>query len=133
MSNVDWCARRAKAQSRLSLKDGVILGRGLSVNEFSSSVVGAGEVMLTGTICFVQMGVVVSAIGVGGCCDSRRGLCCTHFPCLEPKLWPVVRRQASSAGQSQEVPQAVARARNHTWVELLSVLSAGTRLELLSA
>jgi len=65
MSNVDWCARRAKAQSRLSLKDGVILGRGLSVNEFSSSVVGAGEVMLTGTICFVQMGVVVSAIGVG--------------------------------------------------------------------
>jgi len=72
---------------------------------------------------------------IGGCCDSRRGLCCRHFPCLEPKLWPVVRRQASSAGQSQsqEVPQAVARARNHTWVELLSVLSAGTRLEPLSA
>eukprot|EP00962_Isochrysis_galbana_P001640 scaffold421_cov125-Isochrysis_galbana.AAC.6 len=35
-----------------------------SVNEFRA-VVGAGEVMLTGTICFVQMGVVVSAIGVG--------------------------------------------------------------------
>eukprot|EP00962_Isochrysis_galbana_P014087 scaffold4013_cov140-Isochrysis_galbana.AAC.7 len=29
----------------------------------------------------------------GGCCDSRRCLClcCTHFPCLEPDLWPVLR------------------------------------------
>jgi len=70
---------------------------------------------------------------IGGCCDSRRGLCCTHFPCLEPKLWPVARRQASSAQGSQEVPQAVARARNHTWVELLSVLLTRTRLEPLSA
>eukprot|EP00962_Isochrysis_galbana_P046498 scaffold18728_cov121-Isochrysis_galbana.AAC.4 len=25
------------------------------------------------------------------CCDPRRGLCCTHFPCQEPELWPVAR------------------------------------------
>jgi len=27
----------------------------------------------------------------GGCCDSRRGLCCTHFPCHEPELWTVIK------------------------------------------
>eukprot|EP00962_Isochrysis_galbana_P018992 scaffold5515_cov148-Isochrysis_galbana.AAC.2 len=29
---------------------------------------------------------------IGGCCDSRRGLCCTHFPCL-------ARAEALASGQ----------------------------------
>eukprot|EP00962_Isochrysis_galbana_P011630 scaffold3273_cov126-Isochrysis_galbana.AAC.4 len=32
-----------------------------------------------------------SCDSIGGCCDSRRGLCCTHFPCQEPELWTVIR------------------------------------------
>eukprot|EP00962_Isochrysis_galbana_P006905 scaffold1864_cov106-Isochrysis_galbana.AAC.14 len=36
-----------------------------------------------------------SCDSIGGCCDSRRGLCCTHFPCHEPELWTVIRPESA--------------------------------------
>eukprot|EP00962_Isochrysis_galbana_P016739 scaffold4799_cov115-Isochrysis_galbana.AAC.6 len=50
-----------------------------------------------------------------------------------PKLWPVIRQCQQCARHGQEVPQAVARAWNHTCIELLSVPSTRTRCEPLSA
>jgi len=65
-SHFSHCARRAKAQTHLylSFRNGVIASLAGS-QSMDSAAEGAGDVVLTGTICFVQMGVVVSAIGVG--------------------------------------------------------------------
>eukprot|EP00962_Isochrysis_galbana_P017799 scaffold5126_cov125-Isochrysis_galbana.AAC.4 len=47
----------------------------------------------------------------GGCSDSRRGLCCTHIPCLEPELWQVWSAEGSSAlCKPGRAHRAVARA-----------------------
>eukprot|EP00962_Isochrysis_galbana_P022133 scaffold6569_cov122-Isochrysis_galbana.AAC.3 len=69
----------------------------------SSAVIKKGRT-LAGTICCAQVEVMVRAIGgvvvdsrscdsKGGCCDSRRSLCSTPFPCQE--------RHALAIGQGQ--------------------------------
>eukprot|EP00962_Isochrysis_galbana_P035472 scaffold12170_cov180-Isochrysis_galbana.AAC.2 len=42
-------------------------------------------------------GQLFAVVVNGGCCDSLRGLCCTHNPCQEPELWLLDRQSASSA------------------------------------
>eukprot|EP00962_Isochrysis_galbana_P050059 scaffold21511_cov133-Isochrysis_galbana.AAC.4 len=86
-------------------------------------------------------GVVVdnrSCDSIGGCCDSRRRcLCCTHslttLASSRSSAWPMIRQCQQCARHGQELPQAVARAWNHTCIELSSVQSTRTRFEPLSA
>eukprot|EP00962_Isochrysis_galbana_P049303 scaffold20818_cov112-Isochrysis_galbana.AAC.6 len=69
----------------------------------------------------------------GGGCNTQKSLCSTLFPCQERQALAIGPGSASSASQcarpSQEVPQALAQARNHTCIELFSALEGRTRLE----
>eukprot|EP00962_Isochrysis_galbana_P011367 scaffold3186_cov125-Isochrysis_galbana.AAC.2 len=70
MSSVEWCARRANAQTHLSFMDGVIASLAGS-QSMDLAAEGAGDKVLAGTICCVQKVVVVSAIGVGKVSGSQ--------------------------------------------------------------
>jgi len=70
----------------------------------------------------------------GGCCDSRRGLCCTHILSLEPELWLASgQARASSAQCTARAGTRLSRGRAIIPVkELSSVLSTRTRSASLS-
>eukprot|EP00962_Isochrysis_galbana_P027920 scaffold8788_cov108-Isochrysis_galbana.AAC.3 len=73
----------------------------------------------------------------GGGCNTQKRLCSTLSPCQERQAlaihWPREVPAASSASQcampGQEVPQALAQARNRTCIELFSALEGRTRIE----
>eukprot|EP00962_Isochrysis_galbana_P028551 scaffold9039_cov115-Isochrysis_galbana.AAC.2 len=74
------------------------------------------------------------AVIVKGGAATPEGVFAAHTPRAKSgQLWPVAQARASSArlcaGPGQEVPQALARARNRTCVEPLSALLGWARSE----